>query len=145
RAIIAPAGDRGRAALLLPAVDPVRPAVVGDDVIHLRRRLVVPTAPRLAAVDGDRRALIGTQDHNVALLWFDPAAGVIVSPSPPRAHLNPAQVLPPSIDLYEEVLATKTISGFFGCALISAKSEPRPQSRVSPLILRQLSPASSER
>src|SRR5262249_3529377 len=58
RALLAPRGSPGRAALLLPAVDPVRPAVVGDDVIHLRRRLVVPTAPRLAAVDGDRRALI---------------------------------------------------------------------------------------
>src|SRR5262249_52245683 len=53
RAIIAPASYRRRAALLLTAVDPVRPAIVCDDMIHLRRRLVVPTAPRLAAIDGN--------------------------------------------------------------------------------------------
>ena len=40
-------GDR-RARVLLRAVDPVRKRVVGDDVIELRRRLVVPRAPRLA-------------------------------------------------------------------------------------------------
>src|SRR5205807_2937378 len=42
---VAAADDAGRPALLLAAVDPVREAVVGDDVIELGGRLVVPTAP----------------------------------------------------------------------------------------------------
>src|SRR6185295_809038 len=37
------------------------------------------------------------------------------------------------------------MSAFFGSALISAKSLPRPHGRASLLTLRQLSPASSDR
>src|SRR5207244_3855828 len=52
-AIVAPAGDAGRAALLLASVDPVGELVIGDDVVKLRGGLVVPRAPRLPAVDTD--------------------------------------------------------------------------------------------
>src|SRR6266404_5704520 len=41
-AVLAPAGHAGRAALLLCAVDPVGKLVVGDDMVELRRGLVVP-------------------------------------------------------------------------------------------------------
>src|SRR5882762_11764842 len=57
-AIVATAGDAGRAALLLAAAQTIRKGVVGIDVIHLRCRLVVPTAPGRSAVDGYHRALI---------------------------------------------------------------------------------------
>jgi hypothetical protein len=55
---VAAAGGADRAALLLAAIDPVGKLVVGDDVIELRGRLVVPRTPGLAVVDADGRALI---------------------------------------------------------------------------------------
>ena len=58
RAVVAAAGDAGRSALLLAAAHAVRERVVGVDVVELRRRLVVPGAPRLAAVERDDRALV---------------------------------------------------------------------------------------
>ena len=57
-AIVAAADDAGRAAFLLAAVDPVRELIVGDDMVKLRGRLVVPRTPGLPAVDGDDGALI---------------------------------------------------------------------------------------
>src|ERR1019366_10085818 len=59
RTAVAPARNRDRAALLLAAVDPIRKVVVRGDVVELRRRLVVPAAPRRARIHGDRRALLG--------------------------------------------------------------------------------------
>src|SRR5438045_2672530 len=50
-----------RAAFLLPAVKPVRKRVVCADVIQLRRRLVIPRAPRCPAIHRDDRALIGAE------------------------------------------------------------------------------------
>ena len=55
---VAAAGDAGRAAFLLSAVNPVGKLIVGDDVIELRGGLVVPAAPGFAAVDGDGCALV---------------------------------------------------------------------------------------
>src|SRR5207302_4576772 len=52
--IVAPAGDPGRAAFLLTAVDPVRKLVVRHDMVKLNGGLVVPGAPRLASVYGHR-------------------------------------------------------------------------------------------
>src|SRR5581483_12415612 len=79
-AVVAAAGDPGRPALLLAAVDPVREPVVGDDVVELRRRLVVPTAPGLAAVDGDDRPLVGGDEDHVRVVGADPD-GVVVVPA----------------------------------------------------------------
>src|SRR4051794_26552773 len=44
-AIIAAAADARRAALLLPAAQPIRKCIVSVHVIHLRGGLVVPAAP----------------------------------------------------------------------------------------------------
>ena len=77
--LIAARGDTCRAALLLPAIDPVRELVVGDDVIELRRRLVVPTAPGAPAVDGDGRALINREQDNLRIVRVDPDAVIIVA------------------------------------------------------------------
>ena len=49
--VVAAARDARRAALLLAAAHAIRKRVVGADVVELRRRLVVPAAPRLAAVE----------------------------------------------------------------------------------------------
>src|SRR5579863_8760632 len=58
---LAATDDARRAALLLSAADPIRKALVGVDVIHLRGRLVIPRAPRRAPVDGNRGSLIARQ------------------------------------------------------------------------------------
>ena len=53
----------GISAILLRAVDVIRKIVVRDYVIKLRSWLVVPRAPRRAAVESDRRALISSKHH----------------------------------------------------------------------------------
>ena len=77
--VAAAAGDAGRAALLLAAADAVRERVVGVDVVHLRRRLVVPGAPGLAAVDRDDRALIARHRDDVRIVRVDPRALIVVA------------------------------------------------------------------
>src|SRR6185437_8460482 len=57
-AAVAATRDAGRPAFLLPAVHAVREAIVRGDMEHLPGGLVVPRAPRLAAVDRDGRALV---------------------------------------------------------------------------------------
>src|SRR5207244_10609326 len=49
------------------------------DVVHLRRRLVVPRAPRLAAVDADDRPLIARERDDVRIVRVDPAALIVVA------------------------------------------------------------------
>ena len=71
-AVVAAAGDAGRAALLLAAVNPVGKLVVGADVIELRGRLVVPGAPGLAAVHADGGALIDRESNDVGVVRVDP-------------------------------------------------------------------------
>src|SRR5260370_11215010 len=78
-AVIAAALRGHGAALLLRAVNPVRKTIVGGDVIELRRWLVVPTAPRLAAVHADDRALIGAERDNLRMFHANPDALIIVA------------------------------------------------------------------
>src|SRR6185437_9758954 len=66
------------AALLLPAADPIWECIVGGDVVELRGRLVVPRAPRLAAVDGNDGALIAGQEHDLGIVGVDPDVLVVV-------------------------------------------------------------------
>src|SRR5205807_4728726 len=61
--VVAAAHDSGGPALLLAAVHAVRELVIGADMVKLRRRLVVPRAPRRSAVHRDDGALVaGEQD-----------------------------------------------------------------------------------
>src|SRR5205807_140664 len=60
-----------RAAFLLAAIDPVGKLVVGDDVIELGRRLVVPGTPGLAAVECDNRALVASQKNDLRIVGID--------------------------------------------------------------------------
>jgi hypothetical protein len=66
--------------LLLPAADAVGKRAVGAHVVELRGRLVVPAAPRLAAVDADDRPLVGGEDHHVGAVGVDPDPLVVVAP-----------------------------------------------------------------
>src|SRR5713101_8602213 len=76
---VAAAGGADRAALLLASIDPVRKLVVGDDVIELRGRLVVPGTPGLAAIHADGRALVHGEGDNVGVFGIDPAGVVVVA------------------------------------------------------------------
>src|SRR2546429_2671594 len=78
-AIIAAALRGGGAAFLLRAVNPVGKTIVGGDVIELRGWLIVPTAPRRAAVHADDRALVGAERDNLRIFRADPEALVIVA------------------------------------------------------------------
>src|SRR6185437_6613568 len=71
-------GSFGSGAILLRAIDAVREAVVGADVVHLRGRLVVPAGPGLAAVGGDDGALVDAHDLAVRIVRVDPQFVVIV-------------------------------------------------------------------
>src|SRR5271170_1226534 len=76
---VAAAGGAGRAAFLLSAINPVGKLIVGDDVVELRAGLVVPTAPGIAAVDGDGGALVGGQQNNFGIFGIDPDGVVVVA------------------------------------------------------------------
>src|SRR5689334_7554600 len=71
-AIVATAQRAGRAALLLATVHPVWVLIVGDDVVELRRGLVVPGAPSASTVYADGCALIDSHENDVRIFWVDP-------------------------------------------------------------------------
>src|SRR5207247_8985160 len=77
-AVVAAARDARRSALLLPAVDPVRKTVIGDDVIELGRGLVVPRAPGRAPVHRHDRALVAGEEDDVGrgTIAPEPTVGV---------------------------------------------------------------------
>ncbi len=77
--IVAAARHARRPALLLPAVHPVGRLVIGDHVIELCRRLVVPTAPGGASVHRDGGALVGGQQDDRGVLRIDPDGVVVVA------------------------------------------------------------------
>ncbi len=79
RAVVTAAGDFGAPALLLAAEDAIRKPVVGDDVIELRGRLIVPAAPGDPAVGRERRALIDAEQNDVRVGRIDPDRVVIVA------------------------------------------------------------------
>ncbi len=69
---------------------------------------------------------------------------IVWKSSPPGAPRTSSNVFPPSFERYVDVFAIQTVSRDRGWTLISAKSEPRPQRRFSPLTFTNVSPASSE-
>ena len=78
-AVHRPAVDARRAGVLLSAADAIGERVVRRDVIHRRRRLRVPIAPRRAAVRRDDAALIGDDEKNVRIVGIDPRLLVVVA------------------------------------------------------------------
>src|ERR1041384_1742634 len=79
-AVVAPTGNAPRTALLLATAQPIRKRIVGGDVVHLRGRLVVPTAEGLTAVHGDDSALVAGDRHDVRVVRIDPEVLIIVAP-----------------------------------------------------------------
>ena len=82
-AAVAAAGDANGAAFLLAAIDPIGELLVGEDMIELRGGLVVPAAPRAAAVDADGGALIRRVDHDFRRLRVDPHPLIIIAAGRP--------------------------------------------------------------
>src|SRR5579872_7067476 len=80
RPVVAATRDRDGAAVLLAGIDPIREAVVRCEMIELAGRLVVPAAPRAAAVDADRRALVGAFGEVPGILGIDPQPMIVVAP-----------------------------------------------------------------
>src|SRR5467141_3079378 len=78
-AVVAAALRRDGAAFLLGAVNPIGKAIIGGDVIELGGWLIVPTAPRRAAVHADDRALIGAERDDLRIFRADPDALVVVA------------------------------------------------------------------
>ena len=78
-AIVAAARHAHRSALLLAAIDVVGDAIVGDHVVELRGRLVIPGAPRAAVVHAERRALVGGEHNDVRVDGIDPDGVIVVA------------------------------------------------------------------
>ena len=78
-AVISAAQSCNRSAVLLRAVNPVREAIIGRDVIDLAGRLVVPRGPGLAAIHADGRALIAAHDHVIGVRGIDPERVIVVA------------------------------------------------------------------
>src|SRR5205809_1530068 len=92
-AVVAAAHDAGGSALLLAAVHAVGELVVGADVVELRRRLVVPRAPRRSPVHRDDGALIAGEQDDVGIVRVDPQTVVVVAPRrTPECGEGPAAV-----------------------------------------------------
>src|SRR5215471_12125525 len=78
RSKIAAARCSYAATLLLTSINPVRELIVGDYVVKLRGRLVVPTAPGRTVVHADSRSLIGRQCDDLWILRIDPDRVIVV-------------------------------------------------------------------
>src|SRR5260370_17257864 len=79
RAVTAPAWRSYRTAIVLRSVHPVGKLVVCCHVIQLRRWLVVPRTPGLAAVARYDRPLIAAESHSPRLVGINPQFVVVVS------------------------------------------------------------------
>ena len=71
--------DARRARVLLPAAHAIDEGVVRRHVIHRRRRLRIPIAPRRAAICAHDAALIAHDDQDVGIARIDPHLLVIVT------------------------------------------------------------------
>jgi len=71
--------NTGASAILLAAANAVRKVIIGGHMVHLRRRLVVPLAPRLAAVDRDDGSLVARERNDLRVVRIDVDSLVIVA------------------------------------------------------------------
>ena len=95
--IIRSALHAGAAGVLLSGTDAIGERVVGGDVIHRRRVLVVPVAPAASAIGGHHRTLIGDGEDDVRIVRIDPDALIVVTAGRTtyRAPRGPAVHRPP--------------------------------------------------
>src|SRR5437763_7856436 len=78
-AVVAATRNASRAALLLATAQAIWKRIVGGDVVHLRRGLVVPTAEGLAAVDCDNCPLVARDCDDVGIVRIDPKILIVVT------------------------------------------------------------------
>ena len=78
-AIVASAQNARGPAVLLGCINTIRKRVVGGDVIKLPRRLVIPGAPRPAAIDADDGPLVHTQNHARRIFGINPKDVKVIS------------------------------------------------------------------
>src|SRR5438067_12755036 len=78
-AVVAATRNACRAALLLATAQSIWKRIVGGDVVHLRRGLVVPTAEGLAAVDCDNCSLIARDCDDVRIVRTNPKVLIVVT------------------------------------------------------------------
>src|SRR5579864_2571210 len=78
-AVIAAAKNKDAAAILLRAVNVVREIIVNRYVIELRRGLVIPTAPGVAGVHANARALITAKNHPLRMAGINPEGMIIIA------------------------------------------------------------------
>src|SRR5579872_22866 len=78
-AVVTPAQGAHGAAFLLPGANFVGEGVAGADVVELRRGLVVPGTPALAAIDAHDGALVADQQDGVRILGADPDVLVVIA------------------------------------------------------------------
>ena len=76
-ALVRAAGHADGGVVLLRAVDPVRNAGVGGDVVELRGRLVVDRRPGVAAVERDAGAAVVALDHAARIGGVDPQIVIV--------------------------------------------------------------------
>src|SRR4029077_13614673 len=76
-AVVAAAGNRDGAVVLLGTVYVVRRAVVSDDVVELRGRLVQLVRPGFTAIQADGHAAIVGYDHSPGIPGIDPHAVIV--------------------------------------------------------------------
>ena len=92
--VISPSIDRlsthRRARILLAAAHAIRERVVGGHVIHRRRGLRVPVAPRRTAIGRDDGALVGDDQDDVRVVRVDPDLLVVVAAGR-AAHRRPVR------------------------------------------------------
>ena len=74
---ITAAPDHHAAGVLLRSHDPVGILAVSGYVVYLRHVLGVPHAPGVAAIEGDRCALVGAEHHTLAVGGVDPLLVVV--------------------------------------------------------------------
>src|SRR5579871_1424138 len=78
-AVVTAAGDACGAALLLTAIHPIGELIIGDDVIELRGRLVVPGTPGAPVIDAGGGALIECEQDDVGIQRIDPDGVIVVA------------------------------------------------------------------
>ena len=69
----------GASAILLRPINDIRKLIVSSHMVDLCRRLVVPRAPGMAAIEADGRSLIGSENHAGRILRIDPKLVIVVS------------------------------------------------------------------
>src|SRR3989442_1191199 len=89
-AVVAAAGDGDGAVVLLRPVDVVRSAGIGNDVIELRRGLIVLARPSFASIQTHSDATIVGNDHAGGIPGINPHAVVIAVWGPDLVEGAPA-------------------------------------------------------